>query len=603
MNFFTSNVATPNGNNQGLKIVLIVAIIFLLITSGTVVYFIYQKMHPATGLNQTNSNTVDLDQSLSAQLNNDTTSQVMEEFKPSNEPANEQIMVSWYDVAKSSDYLGIDIGKINDRLKTYQYFDQDAAKFWQSFTFYLVGKVESGKYQGGDVYVATFTPEGPAMRKTMYRLIKLDQDLIFLSQQSDSVWDYYAALFDRITDGKIGNLETTPLEIPIPNSALKLVKAPTEPLMLMSEYGRAEKIFRYDNEHYVYKNIDKNCFVVEAPDGTVREYYFNLPFISNTNEHGGPQPAVAQITWSDGSTNTDEFSYRSVGGCGYWGCYNYPVDYKVTKEKLKEIGRTASGDPVFEQKSLDSLQVANVGKGGNQVMSVLEYKYEQYYPGYQIEKVSLEEFIASHPVFYWQDPFGNFIEFSNMKYVPAAECGKPVIYLYPKTETDVSVQVAPNGGLSLTEPAYGNGWLVKARPSGELYNYSDRQMYPYLFWEGYGLNYQQPDEGFVVARNEVKDFLIDSLAKLGLVKAEYDAFIDFWLPRMQAANYYLISFVPQSEFDRLAPLKVQPKPDTVIRVFMDYQPLDHYVEVVPQKLSAPTRTGFTVVEWGGALHD
>jgi len=40
----------------------------------------------------------------------------------------------------------------------------------------------------------------------------------------------------------------------------------------------------------------------------------------------------------------------------------------------------------------------------------------------------------------------------------------------------------------------------------------------------------------------------------------------------------------------------------VIRVFMDYQPLAEPVTVAPQTLSAPVRQGFTVVEWGGALH-
>jgi hypothetical protein len=38
-----------------------------------------------------------------------------------------------------------------------------------------------------------------------------------------------------------------------------------------------------------------------------------------------------------------------------------------------------------------------------------------------------------------------------------------------------------------------------------------------------------------------------------------------------------------------------------IRVFMEFAPLDRLVGVLSQQLSpAPTRTGFTAVEWGGA---
>jgi len=177
-----------------------------------------------------------------------------------------------------------------------------------------------------------------------------------------------------------------------------------------------------------------------------------------------------------------------------------------------------------------------------------------------------------------------------------------VIYLYPETEMDISVQVEPKGGFSITEPTYNNGWLVKANPNGELFNYADKEIYPYLFWEGFGINYQRSEQGFVVAKENVEKFLENKLAYLGLVRHEYDEFIEFWLPKMQEQDYYFITFVPQSEFDLLAPLTVEPKPDIVIRVFMDYEGLDNYMEVPEQTLQKGVREGFTVIEWGGALH-
>ena len=71
---------------------------------------------------------------------------------------------------------------------------------------------------------------------------------------------------------------------------------------------------------------------------------------------------------------------------------------------------------------------------------------------------------------------------------------------------------------------------------------------------------------------------------------------------MQEKPYYFITFVPQAEFDELAPLAVSPKPDTVIRVFMDYEGLDEHREVEAQKIITPERKGFIVAEWGGVMH-
>ncbi|MBI5405143.1 MAG: hypothetical protein HY976_02855, partial [Candidatus Kerfeldbacteria bacterium] len=44
-----------------------------------------------------------------------------------------------------------------------------------------------------------------------------------------------------------------------------------------------------------------------------------------------------------------------------------------------------------------------------------------------------------------------------------------------------------------------------------------------------------------------------------------------------------------------------PRPDTVIRVLMDYRPVAAPVAIRPQVLRSIPRTGFTVVEWGGVL--
>ena len=59
-------------------------------------------------------------------------------------------------------------------------------------------------------------------------------------------------------------------------------------------------------------------------------------------------------------------------------------------------------------------------------------------------------------------------------------------------------------------------------------------------------------------------------------------------------------YIPEVHPDA-AKLEGTPAPDTVIRVFMTYKPLDAPVQIQPQTLTAPERSGFTVIEWGGGL--
>lgn len=183
-----------------------------------------------------------------------------------------------------------------------------------------------------------------------------------------------------------------------------------------------------------------------------------------------------------------------------------------------------------------------------------------------------------------------------------AEMGKPVIYLYPKTTTQVSVNVAPTNGISVSEPEIGRGWKVIANSAGEIFNLADAKIYPYLFWEGFASNFRTPSEGFVVAKADVKKLFEEKLAILGLNAKEVADFEEYWLPRLSEKPYYFITFVPQAEFDKYAPLTVSPKPDSVIRVFFDYKGLDKKINVVEQKLIRAVRSGFAVVEWGGRIY-
>ena len=176
-------------------------------------------------------------------------------------------------------------------------------------------------------------------------------------------------------------------------------------------------------------------------------------------------------------------------------------------------------------------------------------------------------------------------------------CYKPVIYLYPQEETEVSVKLLLDGQLTCTYPAYGDSWQVTAAPDGTLTD-AKGQTYNYLYWEGVANTDWDMTEGFCIKGADTAAFLEESLAKLGLTRKEANEFIVYWLPLMEQNPYNIISFQTTAYTDA-AGLEVSPAPDTVIRVFMTWQASDYSIRLLPQKLTAAERTGFTVVEWGG----
>ena len=135
---------------------------------------------------------------------------------------------------------------------------------------------------------------------------------------------------------------------------------------------------------------------------------------------------------------------------------------------------------------------------------------------------------------------------------------------------------------------------------GTLINHHDGKEYSYLFWEGHGKADSDLSKGFVVKGEDTASFLQDELSYMGLSPREYNEFIVYRLPQMQNNAYNLIAFQGIAYTDT-ATLVITPTPDSILRVFMTFMPLDKEIEIEEQALSAFTRTGFTVIEWGGCI--
>lgn len=179
---------------------------------------------------------------------------------------------------------------------------------------------------------------------------------------------------------------------------------------------------------------------------------------------------------------------------------------------------------------------------------------------------------------------------------------KPVIYLYPETETEVTVTLGCAEDLTVSIPEYRSGWRVIARPDGTLTDLTDGQSYTSLFWEAEKAAAFDFSEGFCVAGSETEAFLTDALTQLGLNETERVEFLEYWLPKMQYNAWNLIAF-QSSCYEKAAPLSITPAPDSLLRVFMAWKALDTPVEIAPQVLEPFSREGFAAVEWGGTQVD
>ncbi len=181
---------------------------------------------------------------------------------------------------------------------------------------------------------------------------------------------------------------------------------------------------------------------------------------------------------------------------------------------------------------------------------------------------------------------------------------KPLILLYPEKEQDIQVELEYTPGFSATFPEYDTskkGWSVTASPDGTLLDHTTGQETYWLFWEGNltHANYNT-SKGWVIKGWELREFLYEKLSEIGLNTKEKSDFIMFWYPKLQEYPYVQITFTGE-DYNQSAPLKITPKPDSLLRVFMVAKPLAAPKKIEPQTLERFQRKGFSVVEWGGTI--
>ena len=105
-----------------------------------------------------------------------------------------------------------------------------------------------------------------------------------------------------------------------------------------------------------------------------------------------------------------------------------------------------------------------------------------------------------------------------------------------------------------------------------------------------------------MSKKDYTAFLQTKLAAIGLNEQEINDFVVYWLPAMNRHQNCFVHFRINDDIGGTSVLQTTPVADTVIRVFMEFSPIDpdSSPKVPQQSLPSFTRTGFTLVEWGGS---
>lgn len=328
--------------------------------------------------------------------------------------------------------------------------------------------------------------------------------------------------------------------------------------------------------------------------------------------------------------NDNFLSYKSYdlplpGGCGRVSSFGYVLK-NISINDLKPIGKTINGEQLYTLVDINS----DLNKA--QYFEKITAVYEDRTIG-DAEKLNdntpkptYDEYVAKNPIIIFKDPWGRFVAVGEFQYILRGGCGKPVIYIYPEVPTKVKIILEKPTRFDIDIPTYKNGWYILANPDGVIKDLQPQytncskinsknfgseyaedacknNSYPYLYWAGQVENiYPQVNTGWVVARSELSSFIDEKLTIIGLNEKERTDMIGYWVTKLneKKAPYYRISFLQTTDMNKFAPMIINPKPDTLIRVFLDWSPLnDNNVSIKPEVLNSVSRQGYTVVEWGG----
>ncbi len=241
----------------------------------------------------------------------------------------------------------------------------------------------------------------------------------------------------------------------------------------------------------------------DTSSGTASTARYFIKMNDSTKAYYDPKPTFLRddrtmdVTFTNTANAKITFDKMKTSGCGF-GVATFPLAISTALGVKVQVATSTAGTKLYSFTSATD--------------PLAKYAYSVYTTGQETLK-PIGQFLADYGILIWIDDYGNATIYSNSNYAPLAECGKPVIYLYPTKPTQVSVKVGAN--ITKSDPEYKNGWNVLADPSGLLT--TDFGLRTDLFWEGLGWGqYPEIISGSIVESVTVKDKITADLTRIGL---------------------------------------------------------------------------------------
>ena len=288
--------------------------------------------------------------------------------------------------------------------------------------------------------------------------------------------------------------------------------------------------------------------------------------------------------------------------------------YKVVNKKLEEVDLSNLFDSTYKVRSVLNGAAFIVSDDKYYLVDLKNNDKKEFDQVLPTDKIDLEYDYDNKNVYVFQRDEDDY-EKGCFEYIytPATKelefkdkmgCGgiaKPVLYLYPKEKTDVTVSFAHSNLLTTTYPKFVNEWKVTANPNGDLYD-KDGKYYYGLYWEETLVHPVSFDEGFYVTKDDAIKFLEEKLSYIGLNDRERNEFIMYWLPILEKNGKSLVYFELTEERESVNKINITPKPDSLLRIVMHVKKVDSKVNIKEEKLTKFNRKGFAAVEWGGHVY-
>ncbi|MGN0578408.1 MAG: hypothetical protein ACI4J4_07300, partial [Ruminiclostridium sp.] len=321
--------------------------------------------------------------------------------------------------------------------------------------------------------------------------------------------------------------------------------------------GSLKYIDRIYNVHQAVYSVSNLLGIKTLEDGS--KAWFSTSYKNRTTGENNVTDYLYTLN-GDKLEYTELFTSKPVGEPDEHGNYEYKYYFKgseivptVIKDEVDENNPPMS-DTHYEWNGAYSyfgVMWELYGKAREKYTEDIEVSYKMYSDWLSniytkdfdesLEKYTLTDREFSYNIAYLVDEF--FLGTYNSaelryNYYFLGDYAKPVIYLYPEEEAEVSVSLdfTYGGELTCTYPEYKDGWQVTAEPDGTLYDRNGDEYYC-LYWEADGNAIFDNSKGFCVKGEDTAKFLREKLMYIGLTAREANEFIIYWLPKMQDNEY------------------------------------------------------------------